>query len=130
MIRDKMSAPKMSPEECKMTVSGPGGRKALFDVEHSHVGDFIEPLLFDDHEVWRHETKQEIMWVWYKGNLMGRPVPGHPQEIPDPMTLYSVDLLFATNNSVVQNIMRTLLYSRLPLHVFDHNVDNGRLWIL
>ena len=90
--------------ECSVPIEGPGGQIVYFDVQPAEPGTFIIPGVIDPEDVKRN-MMVEASWIYFKGDPMRGPRPGHPFDMPfdNHNTTFSIDLI--EDNVKMQQIM-------------------------
>lgn len=98
-------------DKCALPFRDPGGRIVFYDVQSAEPGAFTVPGVIDL-EIYDPGSSTESSWIFFKGDPMAGPQPGHPFEMPFDRyrTNFTLDLVAdADPSSVLRNIMRESL---------------------
>jgi hypothetical protein len=96
-----------TPHKCDLPFLDPNGDVAYFDIQPAEPGTFLVPGVVDL-EVYEPGSFAVSEWIFFKGDPMAGPQPGHPFEMPfNNSVKWSIDIIQGNDTSIIiQQLMR------------------------
>ena len=96
------------PHKCDLPLLNPERNVSYFDVQPAEPGTFTVPGVIDL-EVYEPGSLVETSWIYFKGDPMAGPQPGHPFEMPfnNSVNKFSIDVVkYNDTPTVIHQLMR------------------------